>query len=374
MERPHVLHKKSQRLVPLLLAVVAFIPLGPGVARADIIPEVSASVNNPDPNPAPAGSTAATTAVFSLSGDTGPIRVQVQLDAPVGYGSLRLDAANTSSGLTGCLETGPSVICEWDGDSSESPQTLGVFIDVDSSVAPNTEVMLHAVVESPTASPEIYATAYLYSAPPAGATSLSGVVVTNNGIPVNQACVFVLATGGVFLGVTDSNGEWSVGGLPDDYSFAVGIIPPFVGTFGPCAENGPPPVPAAGELQPVFAGDVWIDLEDPYLTGGLGDPFLFATNAGATIFSDTTSGIEACLTNAPGSQVPRPPCQLAATTTSSSTPTLPTLDAGAGQGTTTTELDTLPFTGLRSATLVAFGSLIVLVGMVLIVLPHDETS
>ncbi len=374
MERPHVLHKKFHRLVPVLLAVAAFTPLWPSVARADVIPEVSASIDNPDPNPVPAGSTAATTAFFSLSGDTGPIRVQIQLDAPAGYGSLRLDLANTSSELTGCLETGLSVICQWDGDSSESPQTLGVFIDVDSSVAADTEVMLHAVVESPSASPEIYATAYLYSAPPVGTTSLSGVVVTNNGVPVNQACIFILATGGVFVGITDSNGEWSVGGLPDDYSFAVGIIPPFVGTYGPCAENGPPPVSAAGELQPVFAGDVWIDLEDPYLTGGLGDPFVFATNAGATIFFDTTSGIEACLTNAPGSQVPRPPCQLAATTTSSSTPTSTTSDVGAGQVTTTTELETLPFTGLRSATLVAIGSLIVLVGMVLIVSPHEETS
>lgn len=373
MERPDVLHNKSQRLVPLLLAVVAFISLGPGVARADFIPEVSAWVNNPDPNPVPAGSTAATTAGFSLSADTGPIRVQVRLDAPAGFGTLRLDAANTSSDLTSCQENGLNVICQWDGDATESPQTLGVFIDVDASAIPNTEVMLQAVVESPTASEEIYSTAYLYSAPPIGTTSLSGVVLTNNGVPVNQACIFVLATGGVFPGITDANGEWIVDGLPDDYSFAVGIVPPFVGTFGPCAENGPPPVPAAGELQPVFAGDIWIDLSDPYLTGGLGDPFVFAVNAGATIFTDTTSGIEGCLTNAPGSQVPRPTCQLAATTTSS-TPTSTTLDVGAGEVTTTTGLETLPFTGLRSATLVAIGSVILLVGMVLLVPSRDETD
>ncbi|HEY5891005.1 MAG TPA: hypothetical protein VIW94_09930, partial [Acidimicrobiia bacterium] len=158
--------------------------------------------------------------------------------------------------------------------------------------------------------------------------------MTNDGVPVNQACIFVLATGAVFPGITDANGEWSIGGLPDDYSFAVGIVPPFVGTFGPCAENGPPPIPGPGELQPVFAGDVWIDLSDPNLTGGLGDPFVFSSNAGATIFSDTTSGIEACLTNAPGSQVPRPSCQLAATTTST------TADVGAGEVTTTIELET----------------------------------
>ncbi len=368
MERHGVLDKRIPRLVPLLLAVLAFTPLWPGVARADFIPEVSATMHNPNPNPVPSGSTASTTADFYLSGDTGPISVQIQLDAPSGYGALRLDPANTSSELGPCQENGLSVVCQWDGESAESPQTLGIFIDVDASVPPNTEVMLHAVVESSTASPEIYSTTYLYTAPPIGTTSLSGVVVTNDGVPVNQACIFVLATGAVFPGITDANGEWSIGGLPDDYSFAVGIVPPFVGTFGPCAENGPPPIPGPGELQPVFAGDVWIDLSDPNLTGGLGDPFVFASNAGASIFSDTTSGIEACLTNAPGTQVPRPPCELAATTTST------TADVGAGEVTTTTELETLPFTGLGAASLVAVGSIIALVGMVLVVSPRDDTN
>ncbi len=370
MERHGVLNKRIHRIVPLLLAVMAFTPMWPGVARADFIDGVSAWITNPNPNPVPSGSTAQATATFNLSGDTGPITVSVELDAAPGFGELRLDPANTSVELTGCVAIGPSVSCAWDGASINSPQTLGVFIDVDASVAPNTEVMLHAVVDTdPTGGAEVYSTVYLYTAPPAGSTSLSGVVVTNDGVPVDQACIFVLATGAVFPGITDSNGEWSVGGLPDNYSFAVGVIPPFEGTFGPCAENGPPPVPPVGELQPVFVGDIWVDLSDPYLTGGLGDPFVFAVNAGATVFTDTTTGIEACLTNAPGSQVPRPPCLLAATTTSTST----TVDVGAGGVATTTELETLPLTGVRSASLVAIGSIALLLG-VLLVSPRREAE
>ncbi|MGF1617814.1 MAG: hypothetical protein ACFCU2_08410 [Acidimicrobiia bacterium] len=344
-------------------------------ARADFIPEVSATIDEPSPNPTPAGSTASTSAQFNLSGDTGPIRVQIQLQAASGFGQLRLDAAATSSELD-CTEFATSVICNWDGDSINSPQTLAVFVDVDSSVLPYSGAQLLAIAESPTATPETYSSTFMYSAPPVGTTSLAGMVVTDDGVPVNQACIFILSSPSfVFPGITDATGAWNVSGLPDTYSFAVAVVPPFNGAFGPCADSGPPPVPADGELQPVFVGDVWIDLSDPLLTGGLGDPYDFAVAAGATVFTSSAAGLEACLTDAPGSQVPRPPC-IAQVTTTTQQPTTTTSTGVSGTDVTTTSevtFDTLPLTGANAAVFVGIAGIMVLVGLAILGAGGRET-
>ncbi len=338
------------------------------------IPGVSATINEPSPNPVPAGSTAGTSAQFSLAADTGPISVSIELQGPAGFGSLRLDAAGTTSELTGCVESATAVTCDWDGQSANSPQTLAVFIDVDESVPPNTGANLAAIVTA-VAPPDTdtYATAGMFTSPPLGTTSLSGIVITEGGTPVENACIFVLSSPlFVFQAITDSAGNWAVNDLPDTYSFAIGVVPPFVGTFGPCANNGPPPVPGPGELQPVFFDNIWIDLSDPALTGGLGDPYVFAVNAGATVFSSSASGLETCLSAAPPEAIPRPPCIAAVstttttTTTMASTTTTASSDVGAGGATTTTAavLDTLPLTGL------AIGSLLVLFGAATLFAPR----
>jgi hypothetical protein len=160
--------------------------------------------------------------------------------------------------------------------------------------------------------------------PPTGNTTLSGTVVTTGNAPVANACVFLLSSSFVFQAITNSAGNWSLGGLPDSDQFAIGVVPPFVGTNGPCANDGPPPVSAPGELQPVFVRDGWIDLSDPALVGGNTDPFAYATARGATVFTTSTSGIQACLTTAPGNVVPRPACNQVTPTTTTTAPTTST--------------------------------------------------
>ncbi len=204
-----------------------------------------------------------------------------------------------------------------------------------------------------------------------GTTSLSGTVITEGGLPVENACIFVLSSPlFVFQALTDSAGNWAIDDLPDTYTFVVAVVAPFVGTFGPCAEAGPPPVPEPGDLQPVFYDDIWIDLSDPALTGGQGDPYVFAVNAGATVFSSSASGLESCLSTAPPEADPRPPC-IAAVTTTTTTTTTPAsttttqagVDAGGATTTTEPEFDTLPTTGTNRSTATAIASLMVVLGV-----------
>ena len=141
----------------LLLLVAIFVGSSPRKAWA-IVPGLSATVNNPTPNPVPAGETATTTIVFSLAADSGPINVGVELQAPAGFGALRLDAAGTSPELVNCVETPTQVTCDWDGESVESPQTLAVFIDVDPATAPGSGANLAAIASSVTEPVEVYST------------------------------------------------------------------------------------------------------------------------------------------------------------------------------------------------------------------------
>jgi hypothetical protein len=337
-------------LVVILIVVtaVALVSTSVEMARA-AIPGVSATVVGPSPNQVAAGSTVPVTATFS-STDIGPLTVSVELQGTSGFGTLRLDTSATSSELTGCLEAGTSVNCTWDGDAADSPQTLGLLLDVDPAVAPFSWANLVAVVSS-SSDTDIYASYEIFSSPPIGSTSLSGNVIGEGGTPVAGACIFVISSP-LFVSqtITGSDGSWAISGLPDDYTFIVAVVPPFTSADGPCVtQNGPPPIPGPGEPQPVFIDDIWIDLSDPALTGGQGDPYVFAVNAGATVFSASASGLEACLSTAPASAIPRPSC-LAAVTTSP-----------------TTIADTLPLTGteptmigLLALTLVAGGVCLVM--------------
>lgn len=340
----------------IFVAAFAISPLTAWAAAGD----VTATLDNPTPDPIPAGSTAIGAAHFMASPDAGPVRVAIELQAPPGFGALRLDAAGTSSELLNCDDSSATeVVCDWDGDMADGTQSLAIFIDVDPNVAPDTGADLVATVDD-TTTQLVLATVFVSSAPPSGTTSLSGVVITDGGVPVFQACVFILSSpSAVFLAITDASGAWSVTGLPDTYSFAIGVVPPFVGTFGPCAEAGPPPVPGPGDLQPVFYDNIWIDLADPLLTGGLGDPFDFAVNAGATVFSSSASGLESCLTAAPPEMVPRPPCVvLAATTTTTTLDVVSSIAATSEPG-----LETLPLTGSRAPALLATAGLLILLGL-----------
>jgi LPXTG-motif cell wall-anchored protein len=355
---PASLSPRTIRIAVLSLVTIVLLTCVPLIAQA-AIPGVSATIEDPDPNPVPAGGTASTSAQFNFPADLDPLMVTIELQGPAGFGVLRLDPAGTTTGLTGCVESGTTVTCDWvwDGVSLTSQETLAVFIDVDASVPPNSGANLVAIVSS-VAIPDTdtYANINLFTSPPLGTTTLSGTVVTEGGIPVENACIFVLSSPlFVFQTITDSAGNWALDSLPDTWSYAVAAVAPFVGSFGPCAENGPPPIPGPGDLQGVFYDEIWIDLSDPLLTGGLGDPYVFAVNAGATVLTSSTAGIQSCLSTAPADAIPRPPCIAAVTTT--------TADVGGGSVTTTTLADTLPLTGSNPSALLAVGSLLILLGV-----------
>jgi hypothetical protein len=341
------------------------IAVSPALAQ---VPGASASFSGPTPNPVPAGTTATVSAQFSLAADVGPIAVAIQLQGAGADGVLRLDAANTTAQLQNCAVNGAEASCDWAGLVADGPQTLAVFVDIAAATQPGSGWNLQAVVGSPTTGQQNLANTNLFVSPPTGNTTLSGSVVTTGNVPVASACIFVLSSPSfVFSAITDGAGNWSLGGLPDSYQFAIGVVPPFNGTNGPCANNGPPPVPGPGELQPVFVGDGWIDLSDPALVGGTGDPFTYAVARGATVFTGTTGGIQACLTSAPGNVVPRPSCNQVTPTTTTPPPSTvtPTTDPGtsptSAAPTTILRLPpvgtaTLPL-GLAAVTLIAAGAI-----------------
>jgi hypothetical protein len=152
--------------------------------------------------------------------------------------------------------------------------------------------------------------------------TLAGRVVGVDGSP-ERACIFVLGgPSNIAFGpyATAADGTWSVDGLPRDTSFAVAFLPYFDGTYGPCLSGGPPTAPAAGELQPVFFGNVWIDFTDPDL---FADPRGWGTAHGATPVTGSTADVDGCLTTAPGGQTPRPMCAAAALASSGVDPVVP---------------------------------------------------
>ena len=110
---------------------------------------------------------------------------------------------------------------------------------------------------------------------------LSGHVDTTGPVPLANVCVFVLSCERQLAlpTMTDAQGNWSISGLPAGFNVVVGFVPFFVGDGGPCQSNiNAPPPPPAGQLQPVFYGNVWANLADPNLVN---DPYNWAVDRGA---------------------------------------------------------------------------------------------
>lgn len=367
MSRTPTLFRSLGSLAIVPLITVAVLLATPVEARA-AIDELSVTVSAVTPNPIPVGSAATVSADFSLSGDAGPITVGLRLNADPGFGSLSIDSV--SAELTNCQTTTTTITCDWDGDAVDSPQTISAIVSVEPDVSPYSGGQIEAMGESGTEENQTYGwSEWIEAAPPIGTTSFSGSVITSGGTPVGSACIFVLSDPQyAFPAVADADGNWSITGLPDGWSYVVAAIPAFVGTYGPCAGDGPPAPPAAGELQPVFYDDVWIDLADPVIADGLGNPFDFAVAAGAMAFTDSATGLVSCLTTASGSTTPRPSCVPAPTTTTSSTTTTlgttsTSTDAGVGAVTSNSSAETLPVTGTSTTVVGVVGFVLLLLGL-----------
>jgi hypothetical protein len=188
---------------------------------------------------------------------------------------------------------------------------------------------------------------------------LSGHVDTTGPVPLANVCVFVLdASGNGALAMTDAQGNWSISGLPAAFNVVVAFIPFFGGTDNPCGQNsgnGNPPVPPAGALQPVFYANVWINLADPVL---LNDPYSWAVAHGATVLSAPTANVDACITNAAGTVVPRPSCTPSAAVVANAS-TTPAAAAPSAS-------PVLAFTGATFLPLVTIGSGLLLAGLALL--------
>ena len=188
---------------------------------------------------------------------------------------------------------------------------------------------------------------------------LSGHVDTTGPVPLANVCVFVLdASGNGALAMTDAQGNWSISGLPDGFNVVVAFIPFFGGTADPCGQNsnGPPPAPPAGALQPVFYGNVWINLTDPALAN---DPYTWAVAHGAIALSAPTANVDACITTAAGTVVPRPSCTPSVPAVVTASPTTPA-------ATVPSASLVLAFTGATFLPLVTIGSSLLLAGLALL--------
>jgi hypothetical protein len=185
---------------------------------------------------------------------------------------------------------------------------------------------------------------------------LSGHVDTTGPVPLANVCVFVLSADNNNgpPTMTDAQGNWSVSGLPADFNVVVGFVPFFNGAGGPCQTNGGPPVPPAGQLQPVFYGNVWANLADPNL---LNDPYTWAVDRGAIALSVPTANVDACITNAAGTVVPRPSCTPSVPAVVTAAPTTPAASVPSAA-------PLLAFTGATIIPLVTIGSGLLLAGLV----------
>ncbi len=141
----------------------------------------------------------------------------------------------------------------------------------------------------------------------AGGT-ITGTVLTTGGAPEPNACLVVFAasnpTGPSSGAITSANGTYTLGGLPDAVDLTIGFVPPFSGPGGLCDLSRAPPPPPPGALQPVWSGNVFFNLADPALGP---NPYAASLAQGALIVH-TGDTVDACLTSAPSTQVPRPPC------------------------------------------------------------------
>ncbi len=151
---------------------------------------------------------------------------------------------------------------------------------------------------------------------------LSGRVTVPGGGPAPYTCVFALGPSGEGqLSVADAGGNWTATGLPNDEQFVVGFIAAFGPPDEPCQVDGPPPTPPAGALQPVFYRNVWADLATLTADDSQINAYDWAIEHGAQLVAGNSSDINACLSTAPGSIVPRPDCRNPPPTTSGPTTT-----------------------------------------------------
>jgi hypothetical protein len=139
----------------------------------------------------------------------------------------------------------------------------------------------------------------------------------------------------------------------------VAFIPFFGGTGNPCGQGGGgggnPPVPGPGQLQPVFYSNVWINLADPALQN---DTYSWAVAHGATVLSAPTANVDACITNAAGTVVPRPSCSPSAAVVANAS-TTPAAAAPSAS-------PVLAFTGATFLPLVTIGSGLLIAGLALL--------
>jgi hypothetical protein len=142
----------------------------------------------------------------------------------------------------------------------------------------------------------------------------SGRVVGVGRMPIYQACVVAIGANDMEVGIaiSDAKGRWKMSGLPINYDFIVGVIPPFKTRDGPCAGgdgDGPPPAPPPGALQPEFYDDTWLDFSDPSLDHR---PFGWATDPNsphpAVKIRNNRAGIFFCLTTETGRDTERGTC------------------------------------------------------------------
>lgn len=142
--------------------------------------------------------------------------------------------------------------------------------------------------------------------------TITGTVLTTGGAPEPGACIvaFALGTPGPVRGaIADAQGNYTLESLPGSTDLTVGFAPPFTGPGGPCDLSKKPPTPPPGALQPVWSGNVFFNLDDPAIKA---DPYAASLAQGAQIVH-AGDVVDACLTNAPGAQIPRPACVAAAT-------------------------------------------------------------
>lgn len=157
--------------------------------------------------------------------------------------------------------------------------------------------------------------------------TISGTVLGANGVPYPDACVVALPSGSgpeIAFGHSDATGAYSIPGIVDGMDYFVIALEDW-DPGQPCGSSQPPPIPADA-VQPVIYRNVWVDVghiidlinTDPSTLLG------YLQSLGPTMVRMGAKGVDACLTTAPSTAVPRPACVApASTTTAPAAATLP---------------------------------------------------
>jgi LPXTG-motif cell wall-anchored protein len=330
------------------------------------VPGITATFGPIVPSPGRPGTTSATSVTFTVTEDLGPVQVNLDVTAFNLFNPpVAVDTANTTSELINCALQIFTVMCDWDAQIADGPQTLAVSLAVPADNPWPDMWSMSAFVERGNNFQPL-ADSVFPIGPPLGSMALSGTALTPGGVLAN-ACLFLIAETTVLPVVADGSGNWSASGLPDGVSFVIAVTPAFSGPAGPCQLTGPPPPAAPGELQPEWVDNIWIDLADPDLINNV-TPFNYAVAHGATVFSSPTSGIVSCLTTTPRDVVPRPPCSLTpATTAPSSATTDPGTTTSPTAAPTSAASGTLPATGGSGGGVPVAGLLALVAGAALLV-------